>query len=76
MLNLVLVGLNHRTADLGIRERVAFEEAGLPEALCELNARPGIQEALIISTCNRVEIVSRVGNPEEGSASLLKSGVR
>jgi glutamyl-tRNA reductase len=70
MLNLVLIGLNHRTADVGTRERVAFEESSLPDALRKLSAHPGIQEALILSTCNRVEFISRVANREEGVACL------
>jgi glutamyl-tRNA reductase len=60
MSDLVLIGLNHRTAEVDRRERAALPSADLPGALTELTARPGIQEALILSTCNRVEIVSRV----------------
>src|SRR5512135_2556634 len=60
MSDLVLIGLNHRTAGVERRERAALPSAEVPAALAELTARPGIQEALILSTCNRVEIVSRV----------------
>jgi glutamyl-tRNA reductase len=70
MLNLVLVGLNHRTAGVAIRERIAFQETRLPGALRNLAARTGIHEALIISTCNRVELISRVSEVSEGLATM------
>ncbi len=70
MLNLVLVGLNHRTADVGLRERVGFQETRLSVALRELAARPGIREVLILSTCNRVELLSRVADATEGIGTL------
>ena len=60
MSDLVLIGLNHRTAGVEKRERAALPATEVPGALADLTARPGIQEALILSTCNRVEIVSRV----------------
>jgi glutamyl-tRNA reductase len=59
MSDLVLIGLNHRTAGVEKRERAAVNVADVPGALADLTARPGIQEAVILSTCNRVEIVSR-----------------
>src|SRR5512140_2997011 len=60
MLNLILVGLNHRTAEVGVRERAAFSPVRLPEAVSELARRPGVEEAMILSTCNRVELLVRV----------------
>lgn len=70
MLNLVLVGLNHRTAELEIRERAAFPLSTLPDLLKQISARPGIRETMIISTCNRVELISHVENAEDGAAIL------
>ena len=52
----LVTGLNHRTAPVEVRERLAFNEARLLEALDELKRRPGLLEAMILSTCNRVEI--------------------
>jgi glutamyl-tRNA reductase len=52
----LLTGLNHRTAPVEVRERIAFEERTLPEALETLKRQPGVQEGLILSTCNRVEV--------------------
>jgi glutamyl-tRNA reductase len=53
---LYVVGLSHRTAPVEVRERVAFSEEALPAALKQAVALPGVGEAMIVSTCNRVEL--------------------
>jgi glutamyl-tRNA reductase len=59
-MNLLVIGLSHKTAPVEVREQMAFSEAVcVSEALPALVARPGICEALIFSTCNRVEFVVR-----------------
>jgi len=55
-MKLLLTGLNHRTAPVEVRERLAFEDGALPEALDDLKRRPGLMEGVILSTCNRVEV--------------------
>jgi glutamyl-tRNA reductase len=55
-MKLLLTGLNHRTAPVEVRERLAFEDKSLPEALDDLKRRPGLLEGMILSTCNRVEV--------------------
>src|SRR5438552_10470909 len=55
-MKLLLTGLNHKTAPVEVRERLAFEEQALPEALDNLKQRPGVLEGMILSTCNRVEV--------------------
>jgi glutamyl-tRNA reductase len=70
MLNLLLVGLNHRTAKLDIRQLASFNAIQLPEELRQLAGRPGILESMIISTCNRVEILSNVDHPATGVDSI------
>jgi len=55
---IVLVGLNHRTAPVEVRERLAFGNGRLEPALRELIAVPGILEGAIVSTCNRVEVIA------------------
>ncbi len=55
-MKLLVTGLNHRTAPVEVRERLAFEERVLPQALGNLKQRPGVLEGMILSTCNRVEI--------------------
>ncbi|MBI4483959.1 MAG: glutamyl-tRNA reductase [Acidobacteria bacterium] len=68
-MKLVLVGLNHRTAPVEIRQRVAFPEDGLQQALQEL-MRSGMREALILSTCNRVEVLANCPEELDGEALL------
>jgi glutamyl-tRNA reductase len=55
-MSLVVIGLNHRTAPIEVRERIVFDAGRLPAALASLRALPGMQEALIVSTCNRTEL--------------------
>jgi glutamyl-tRNA reductase len=68
-MKLLLTGLNHRTAPVEVRERLAFEEGTLPEALDRLRQRPGLLEGMILSTCNRVEVaVTAEEETDAGSA--------
>ena len=55
---IVVVGLSHRTAPIAVRERLVLDAEGLPAFLRELVARPEVGEALLVSTCNRVELVA------------------
>jgi len=52
----IVVGINHRTAPVELREKVVFAEPELPAALEELKRLPAVQESLIVSTCNRTEL--------------------
>ena len=68
-MKLLLTGLNHRTAPVEVRERLAFEEKALPAALDQLRRSPGLVEGMILSTCNRVEIaVTADEEADAGSA--------
>ena len=58
-MNFLLTGVNHKSAPVDVRERFAISESRIPEALQRLAQYPGIVEALIISTCNRVEFIAR-----------------
>jgi glutamyl-tRNA reductase len=56
---LLILGMNHRTAPVAIRERLAFADDEVPAALRRLKgAAPAIHEAALLSTCNRVEVVA------------------
>ena len=55
---IVIVGLNHRSAPIEVRESVAFEIDYLADALTRLHNYPSIDEGVILSTCNRVEVVA------------------
>jgi len=62
-----LIGVNHKTAPVEVRERLAIPESKLPEALRRFTQHPGVDEGLIVSTCNRVELLARCKN---GGADL------
>ena len=51
-----ITGVNHKSAPVEVRERLAYDELAIGEALQELKRRPGFEEGMILSTCNRVEI--------------------
>ena len=57
---LIALGLNHLTAPLDLRERVAFTPDTAAQALSDLARQPGVNEALILSTCNRTELYVEV----------------
>jgi len=55
-MKLHITGVSHKTAPVEVRECLAFRPEALPAALADLKAREGVSEAVILSTCNRVEI--------------------
>jgi glutamyl-tRNA reductase len=55
-MNILVVGLNHKTASIDWREKVAFSREDIDQALPLLANHPEIKEAVIVSTCNRVEL--------------------
>ena len=59
-MHVVLVGLNHRSAPVELRERLAFRQDHLPVVFARLREAIGLEEAAILSTCNRVEIYGGV----------------
>jgi glutamyl-tRNA reductase len=69
-MNIIVVGLNHRTASVALRERLAVPDSRLPQALATLKGGSGIDEALILSTCNRVELYAVVRDTAQGFGSL------
>lgn len=68
--NLILVGVNHKTTPVEVREKLAFNQGKIEESTELLLQYPEIQENTIISTCNRVEIYARVDNIEAGTDRL------
>ena len=69
-MRLVVTGLSHHTAPVEVRERLAFEEQTLPEALDRLTQRPGMLEGMILSTCNRVEVAVTADGPGDAEESV------
>lgn len=57
-----LIGVNHKTAPVEVRERLAIPESHLPEACKKLAEHPAISEGMIVSTCNRVEFLANMKN--------------
>jgi len=57
-----LIGVNHKTAPVEVRERLAIPESRLPEACKKLSEHPAIAEGMIVSTCNRVEFLANMKN--------------
>ena len=58
-MNYVLIGVYHRTAPVEVREQFAIPDSRLPEAVKVLTSCAGVEEGMIVSTCNRVEILAR-----------------
>ncbi len=71
---LVLMGVNHQTAPIDVRERLAIPAGHLAEATRSLVSAPGVREGLILSTCNRVELLTLQAErkPDESRADLLQ----
>lgn len=61
-MNFQLIGVNHMTAPVEVRERLVVPESEVPNALRKLSQHPGVEEAMILSTCNRVEILTLTSN--------------
>ena len=53
---IIVIGLSHHSSPVQVRERFAFAESAIPAALEKLRATGLVEEAVILSTCNRVEI--------------------
>jgi glutamyl-tRNA reductase len=69
-MNLVLVGINHRTAPVEVREKMVIQESRQAAALADLVRREGIREGLILSTCNRTEVAVSTHGSDEPEQSL------
>jgi glutamyl-tRNA reductase len=65
-----VVGLNHKIADVDVREKLAFNGPKLEEGLARFKELSEIQEAIILSTCNRVELYANVTDAGQASESV------
>ena len=73
MSELFVVGISWRTAPVAVREKLAFREDELPETLRTMKAElPGVGEALLISTCNRVEVYGVAKPGQDATAQVRK----
>jgi glutamyl-tRNA reductase len=69
-MTLFIVGINHHSAPLEVRERLAFAPDRQPDALAELAGQPGVAEAVLVSTCNRTEVYCRCDDGQVVAAWL------
>ena len=64
-MQLTVLGLNHKSAPVEVRERFNLSEERIKEILAELRDAEDISEAIILSTCNRTEFYIVIDNPEK-----------
>ncbi|MCL5022753.1 MAG: glutamyl-tRNA reductase [Nitrospirae bacterium] len=69
-MKIIVIGLNHKTADVDVREKLAFNGPKLEEGLLRLSELQGVEEAIVLSTCNRVELYACVKDPEEAYGAI------
>jgi len=67
---ILIVGLNHHTASVEVREKVAFDAAVLGPALRQLRALPSVREGVILSTCNRVEVIAAAAEAQSAAREI------
>src|SRR5467141_495938 len=71
-MEIVLIGLNHRTARVELRERVAFSVEQACEAADQLRSRGILEETLVLSTCNRSELYGVPPETQADSAAQME----
>ena len=71
-MTLSVIGINHKTAPIDLREKVAIPRDVLADTTRALAAMPGVSECMIVSTCNRVEMLAAVDSPETDLAKFLE----
>jgi glutamyl-tRNA reductase len=69
-MSIVLVGVSNKTAPVEVRERLAFADTQIHDALHQLVDRELICEGLIVSTCNRVEVIAAIPKNNEADAAI------
>jgi len=70
-MTLALIGVNYKTAPIELRERIAISREDLPETTRALAAVPGVSECMIVSTCNRVELLAAVESQDTDVKGFL-----
>lgn len=70
-MTLTVVGVNHKTAPIEVRERIAISREALADITRALAAVPGVAECMIVSTCNRVELVTALDSNDVDLAGFL-----
>jgi glutamyl-tRNA reductase len=70
---IVVLGLTHHTSSVDVREKFAFADAAIPGALETLKRRGVVDEAVIVSTCNRVELYASTSHPAEQALGAIRT---
>ena len=68
----VVIGLSHHTSPIEVRERFAFAEAKIPDVLQQLRSNQAMREAVILSTCNRVELYVATDEADPAAFATLR----
>ena len=71
-MSIFCLGVNHKTAPVEIRERLAFAESAIPHHLKEIRGLEVVEEAVVLSTCNRVEIYGAANHCEKALDQLVE----
>ena len=69
-MQLIVLGLNHKTVSVEVRERFSISVDSINNGLRHLETYEGISEAVVLSTCNRTEIYAVVNDAEENKQSI------
>jgi len=69
-MKVLVVGLNHKVADVDVREKLAFNGPKLEEGLLLFHKLPHVKEGIILSTCNRVELYANVDDIEKAAEAI------
>lgn len=70
-MSLLALGINHKTAPVKIREQLSFAPDSIPEALRDLTSQDAVNEAVILSTCNRTELYCQLNCEDEDSQNAI-----
>lgn len=70
-MSLLAIGINHNTASVDVRERVSFAPETMSESIASVLTIPGIEETVILSTCNRSEIYCAVQETGKSTEALI-----
>src|SRR3954447_22054363 len=81
MSEVLCLGISHKTAPVALRERLAMPDTEAERFLHEAVAAPAVEEAVVISTCNRTEVYLTVGDPVAAETAVLgalaaRAGIR
>src|ERR1043166_2641401 len=72
-MTIIVIGLSHHTSPVTVREKFAFAETSIPDALQDLKNRGVVDEAGIVATCNRVELYAATRRPADQALAEIRS---